>query len=60
MELLDMGGGVCLYCGMTGAPAELDARGIRCEDCGKDALYGIEEAVLSGRLEIRQCLVKPR
>ena len=46
---MDYGNGICTACGavMFGGH-EPDARERKCEDCGKLAVYGMEEAILSG------------
>ena len=45
--------GICLACGhihMGGH--EPDARGYECENCGANRVYGIEELMLMGEIEI--------
>jgi len=44
--------GVCVRCGNPQGPVEPDARNYRCEACGELAVYGIEQAVLEGLVEI--------
>lgn len=46
--------GICLACGEIAYGVEPDARGYQCEDCGKPQVYGLEEAVLMGRVEISE------
>ena len=45
--MLDMGNaGLCIECGADADGCEPDARAYRCEDCGKPAVFGLEELVL--------------
>lgn len=46
--------GVCIACGYLDeyAGCEPDARGYECPECGKNKLYGLEEAMMMGSLEI--------
>ena len=44
--------GVCLACGEVQGGCEPDARGYECESCGKRRVYGLEEALLMGAIEI--------
>jgi predicted RNA-binding Zn-ribbon protein involved in translation (DUF1610 family) len=46
--------GVCLSCGMVDeyAGCEPDARNYTCPDCGEGQLFGLEEALMMGCLEI--------
>lgn len=46
--------GVCLACGMVDeyAGCEPDAREYECPECGENKLYGLEEAMMMGSLEI--------
>jgi hypothetical protein len=51
-ELSEEYGGVCLACGeITYGGCEPDARGYPCDECGKNAVFGIAEALLMGRVE---------
>ena len=43
-------GGVCLDCGARTTGVEPDARRYRCERCGREAVYGLEEALLMGQI----------
>lgn len=45
-------GGFCLACGWVAEGVEPDARGYECEDCGAAKVYGLEEALIMGRVEI--------
>jgi hypothetical protein len=46
-------GGICLACGnIIDSDIEPDAEGYKCDACGKNELYGIELALLMGRIEI--------
>ena len=38
--------GVCLSCGSVQGGCEPDARNNKCEDCGKNRVFGAEEAVM--------------
>lgn len=41
--------GICLECGvMVFEGCEPDARKYPCEECGKNSVYGLEEAILMG------------
>jgi hypothetical protein len=45
-------GGVCLGCGeITYGGCEPDARGYPCDECGRNAVCGVEEALVMGRIE---------
>ena len=45
--------GFCLNCGKTQSGVEPDARQYECESCGKHKVYGIEELLLMGLVEIK-------
>lgn len=47
------GGGVCLACGAECSGVEPDAVGYRCEDCGMNKVYGLENALLMGRVKFK-------
>ena len=51
-ELSDGRVGICLKCGETQYGVEPDARRYDCECCGLPEVYGAEEAVLMGRVEV--------
>lgn len=47
--------GVCRSCGEeTEGGVEPDARGYKCEYCEKNAVYGIEEALMMGYVSINE------
>ena len=65
-EYQDLGndyGGICVACGdATEGGIEPDARRYACESCDKRAVYGIEELMLRGRVQITPdlpCRVSP-
>ena len=45
------GGGICLVCGEEADGVEPDARNYRCGACGKRAVFGLEEALVLGRID---------
>lgn len=47
-------GGYCLACGDEAYGIEPDARRYECESCGEHKVYGIEELLMMGRLEITE------
>lgn len=44
--------GVCLGCGEEAYGVEPDARGYVCESCGEPKVYGLEEAVIMGVVDV--------
>jgi len=44
--------GRCLSCGEEAYSVEPDARKYPCESCGKRQVYGLQELMLMGRIEI--------
>jgi hypothetical protein len=44
--------GACLACGEATSGVEPDARRYTCESCGEPAVYGLEEVLLMGQLEL--------
>jgi len=50
--LTDRDRGYCIYCGEEAYGVEPDARKYECEACGKEGVYGLEEMLLMGRVEI--------
>ena len=45
--------GVCISCGEFASDGvEPDARKYHCEACGQDTVYGLEEALLMGFIDI--------
>lgn len=49
--------GLCLSCGELDecARIEPDARACRCNACGDRELYGLEQAMLMGLVEVTEC-----
>lgn len=45
-------GGICLLCGEKAQDVEPDACNYRCSYCGKLEVFGIEELLIHGQLEI--------
>jgi hypothetical protein len=53
VRLNEDGGGFCLNCGhIQEGGVEPDAEDYECEHCGANAVLGMEEALLRGRIEI--------
>lgn len=50
-EELSAGGGFCLACGNE-QTAEPDARKHQCEACGRPKVYGLEELLMMGLLQL--------
>lgn len=46
------GDGICLECGNTQGCVEPDAEDYICDSCGEARVYGLEQALLIGELEI--------
>lgn len=44
--------GICLACKTTRGCCEPDAREYECEECGKHKVYGTEECLLMGSIEL--------
>lgn len=45
--------GICIECGeIQDSGVEPDAHGYECNSCGKSSVYGLEEALLLGYVEI--------
>lgn len=42
----DSGNGVCVECGFVQGGVEPDAESYECEECGKLAVFGMEQALL--------------
>lgn len=51
-ELSEDNGGLCLYCGEPAYGVEPDARRYVCEGCNQPQVYGLEELLIMGRIEI--------
>lgn len=47
-------GGYCLHCGAEAFGCEPDARNYRCDLCGRDEVFGAEEALIMGRVELEE------
>ena len=46
--------GICLQCGAIQSGVEPDAENYRCEECGAFAVAGLEQALLMGRITIKE------
>lgn len=44
--------GICLSCGETQGGCEPDARRYQCESCRESKVYGLDEALLMGRIHL--------
>jgi|DEB3_MinimDraft_2_1074329.scaffolds.fasta_scaffold10677_1 hypothetical protein len=44
--------GLCVACGYVSGCVEPDAERYECEHCGQNAVYGIQELLIMGRVEI--------
>jgi hypothetical protein len=52
IEDCDYGNGICLACGeIQWGGCEPDARNYECESCGKNRVYGLEEAIIGGYVD---------
>lgn len=52
-EVMDSGNGACLACGeRVEGGIEPDAREYTCESCGENKVYGLQELLFMGRLEL--------
>lgn len=49
---IEYGNGVCTKCGNIQSGCEPDARKYECEECGENAVYGLEEAIIMGLVEL--------
>lgn len=48
-------GGICLACGeWTDSGVEPDARYYKCESCGGCEVFGVEEALIMGRISLSE------
>jgi len=55
-EFLDMSNdfcGICLACQEVMYTIDPDGRKCKCDNCGEKAVYGIEELLLMGEINIR-------
>lgn len=43
--------GICLHCKSERLECEPDARKYRCEDCGRQEVYGVSELLIMGEIE---------
>lgn len=50
--LTDRDMGFCIYCGEEAYGVEPDALCYECESCGKHGVYGLEELLMMGRVEV--------
>ncbi len=50
--------GYCLKCGDEAYNVEPDARKHTCDSCGAAAVYGIEDLLMTGRLDIKSASYK--
>ena len=53
-EITDATTGRCRACGDAAYGVEPDARGYECESCGASEVYGLEELMMMGELEITE------
>ena len=44
--------GICVVCGNRQGGCEPDAEKYVCEDCGREEVYGLEQAVLCGLVDV--------
>ncbi len=44
--------GYCLLCGAERGCCEPDARNYDCEECGHNEVFGVEELMIMGKVEI--------
>ena len=51
-DLRDEYSGICLNCEEYADGVEPDARNYECESCGESKVFGIEEALMMGRIII--------
>lgn len=52
MSASEMFEGRCIACGAAADGCEPDAREYGCESCGEQAVYGLEELLMMGRIVI--------
>lgn len=50
-DLTENYGGLCIECGDQAYGVEPDARRYRCESCGANAVYGVEELLIRGVIQ---------
>lgn len=51
-SLVSEDAGFCVACGEECGPVEPDARGYTCESCDEPEVYGLEELLMMGKVEI--------
>lgn len=51
-ELREENAGFCTECGAEHYECEPDARHYECEECGANSVFGLEELLMMGRIEI--------
>ena len=52
-DLRESYSGICLHChAIKHGDVEPDAENYKCEDCGKKRMFGIEQLVISGVLQV--------
>ena len=51
-ELRESYAGFCTSCGAEVYGVEPDARKYKCEECGQNSVFGIEELLMMGKVEI--------
>jgi hypothetical protein len=51
-DLIDGTMGACIACGSDAWGVEPDARGYECECCGAMKVYGLEELLIMGMIEV--------
>lgn len=51
-EVQDGSNGACLACGEIQCGVEPDARGHICESCGQPKVYGLEELLFMGLIDL--------
>jgi DNA-directed RNA polymerase subunit RPC12/RpoP len=51
-ELFDSNEGHCINCGAQAFAVEPDARKYKCETCGANAVYGNEQLLIAGLVDI--------
>ena len=51
-ELLSHDTGFCIYCGNEASNIEPDARRYKCESCGNEGVYGLEELLVQGLVKV--------
>lgn len=52
LDILEGNQGACLACGEIHHGIEPDARNYECEVCGENQVFGLEELLLMGKIEL--------